>query len=69
MGKLLVESAKKEAVRQGYRGLYTQGQDNNLGACRFYLKTGFEIGGLDTRVYGGTAQEHKKDILFYCDAV
>lgn len=69
VGKLLIEAAKQEAVRQGYRGLYTQGQDNNLGACRFYLKAGFEIGGLDTRVYGGTVQEHKKDILFYCDAV
>ena len=67
VGKLLIEAAKQEAARQGYKGLYTQGQDNNLGACRFYLKAGFEIGGLDTCVYGGTSQEHKKDILFYCD--
>ena len=43
-------------------------QDNNLGACRFYLKTGFEIGGINTHIYKGTPQEHKKDILFYCDA-
>ena len=69
VGKLLIEKSKEVAVQQGYKGLYTQGQDNNLGACRFYLKMGFEIGGLDTRVYGGTSQEHKKDILFYCDAV
>lgn len=69
VGSMLIEASKEVAVQQGYRGLYTQGQDNNLGACRFYLKTGFEIGGLDTRVYGGTSQEHKKDILFYCDAV
>ena len=69
VGRLLIEKAKEVAVQQGYKGLYTQGQDNNLGACRFYLKMGFEIGGLDTRVYGGTSQEHKKDILFYCDAV
>ena len=49
------------------RGLYTQGQDNNLGACRFYLKAGFRIGGLDTEVYKGTNQEGKADILFYRD--
>ena len=69
VGRLLIDKCKEVAAEQGYRGLYTQGQDNNLGACRFYLKMGFEIGGLDTRVYGGTPQEHKKDILFYCDAV
>lgn len=67
IGAKLMEKCKEIAVQQGYRGLYTQGQDNNLGACRFYLKMGFEIGGLDTRVYRGTLQEHKKDILFYCD--
>lgn len=39
-----------------------------IGACLFYLKNGFVIGGLDTNVYKGTSQEGKKDILFYCDA-
>lgn len=68
VGTLLIEKAKEPAVERGYRGLYTQGQDNNLAACRFYLKTGFVIGGLDTHVYQGTSQEGKKDILFYCDA-
>ena len=48
-------------------GLYTIGQDDNLGACRFYLKAGFRIGGLDTEVYKGTKQEGKSDILFYLD--
>ena len=69
IGSMLIAKSKETAVQQGYRGLYTQGQDNNLGACRFYLKTGFVIGGLNTHVYKGTSQEHKKDILFYCDAV
>lgn len=69
IGSMLMEKCKEIAVQQGYCGLYTQGQDNNLGACRFYLKTGFVIGGLDTHVYRGTPQAHKKDILFYWDAV
>ena len=63
----LIEAAKNIASGKGYRGIFTQGQDNNLGACLFYLKSGFVIGGLDTRVYQGTAQENKKDIYFYLD--
>lgn len=65
--RALVERSREVCKARGYRGLYTQGQDNNLGACRFYLKAGFHIGGLDTEVYKGTTQEGKSDILFYLD--
>lgn len=68
VGRQLIGHAAQLALRQGYRGLYTQGQDNNLNACLFYLATGFVIGGLDTQVYRGTRQEEKSDILFYLDA-
>lgn len=68
VARRLIEKAKEIAKEQGYRGLYTQGQDNNLGACLFYLNSGFVIGGLDTQVYKGTPQEGKSDILFYSDA-
>lgn len=67
VGRALIEKAGEVCKARGYRGVYTQGQDNNLGACRFYLKTGFRIGGLDTEVYKGTGQEGKADILFYLD--
>lgn len=67
IGTMLIEKSKEMALEQGYRGIYTQGQDNNLGACLFYLKNGFVIGGLDTHVYTGTLQEGKSDILFYLD--
>lgn len=63
----LMQKAKEVSQAHGYSGVYTIGQDNNLSACLFYLKTGFYIGGLDTNVYKGTAQEGKKDILFYLD--
>ena len=65
VGKQLVDAAMAEAVKRGYLGLYLYAQDNNLGACRFYLKTGFEIGGFDNRRYRGTGQEGKADIIFY----
>lgn len=67
IGKLLIEKAKEVAAGQGYCGIYTQGQDNNPGACLFYLHSGFYIGGLDTNVYRHSKQEGKADILFYCD--
>lgn len=67
IGTMLIEKSKDVAIEHGYRGIYTQGQDNNLGACLFYLNNGFVIGGLDTHVYKGTSQEGKKDILFYYD--
>lgn len=67
IGKMLIEKSKDVAAEHGYRGLYTQGQSNNLGACLFYLNNGFVIGGLDTHVYTGTSLEGEWDILFYCD--
>jgi streptothricin acetyl-transferase len=68
IGSILIERSKEVALENGYRGLYTQGQDNNLGACLFYLNNGFVIGGLDTNVYKGTSQQGKKDIIFYCES-
>ena len=63
----LIEKAKEIALSKGYCGIYTIGQDNNLAACRFYLKAGFHIGGFDNGVYKGTSQEGKADIIFYLD--
>lgn len=63
----MMQKAKDVCKAHGYSGIYTQGQDNNLAACLFYIKTGFHIGGLDTNVYKGTKQEGKADIIFYCD--
>lgn len=67
IARKLIEMGKQIATEQGYRGIYTQGQDNNLSACLFYIHSGFRIGGLDTEVYKGTLQEGKRDIVFYLD--
>lgn len=63
IGQILITKAKEIAKEKGYAGLYTQGQDNNPGACLFYLHTGFYIGGIDTNVYRHTKQAGKA-ILF-----
>lgn len=68
VGAMLIDTCKEVAAEHGYRGIYTQGQDNNLGACKFYLKCGFQIGGVNTFIYNGTAQENKKNIFFYIDS-
>lgn len=67
VAKALIAKACEVAKSQGYNGIWTIGQDNNPGACLFYLNSGFHIGGLDTNVYKGTKQEGKSDILFYLD--
>ena len=65
IGTMLVQRAESIAADLGYRGVWVVAQDNNLAACRFYLKNGFVLGGLDTQVYRGTAQEGKADVHFY----
>nr|MBQ8244047.1 GNAT family N-acetyltransferase [Oscillospiraceae bacterium] len=64
-GRALIAAGLEAARERGYMGIYTQAQDNNLNACMFYLKAGFRIGGFDNRVYEGTSQEGKADIIFY----
>ena len=61
----LLEEGMAIAREEGYQGVSTICQDNNLNAALFYLRTGFQIGGLDTRVYDGTKQAGKSDILLY----
>ena len=68
VGTLLIQEAKKTAKQNGYCGVFLHAQDNNPGACLFYLRSGFRIGGLDTDVYRHTKQEGKADILFYCES-
>ena len=69
VGKRLIRAAREIAVNRGHLGLYTIAQDNNLAACLFYLRCGFSIGGFDNRLYRGTSQEDKANILFYIDGL
>ena len=67
VGTKLIEAALSKARELGLLGVYAIAQDNNLAACLFYLKSGFQIGGFDNRAYRGTPQEEKADIYFYRD--
>ena len=46
IAKRLLDKAEEIALAEKYIGIYTQGQDNNLGACLFYIQSGFLHWGL-----------------------
>lgn len=66
-GKELLNLAKEIAKDNNYLGLYITTQDSNLIACRFCLKNGFKIGGIDTKTNNSTSQNGKIDVIFYLD--
>lgn len=51
IGTLLMERAKGWCREQQLGGLTLETQNNNVDACLFYQKSGFEIGGIDTHMY------------------
>ncbi|MCK2156043.1 MULTISPECIES: GNAT family N-acetyltransferase [Exiguobacterium] len=48
VGHLLLEAAETWAKGQSLIGLSLEAQNDNLIACRFYVKEGFVLGGVDT---------------------
>ncbi len=65
VGSRLLQGALEKAHELGLLGVWLICQDNNLGACRFYMKNGYELGGMNLPVYDGTKQEGKSDLYFY----
>ena len=51
VGTALIQKAVEWAKDKGLDGLALETQDNNLLACRFYLKCGFAIGAVNTMLY------------------
>lgn len=48
IGSLLLTKAEDWAKERNLIGISLEAQDDNLGACRFYVKQGFVLGGVDT---------------------
>jgi len=48
IGKQLLNKAEEWAKERKLIGMSLEAQDDNLGACRFYIKQGFELGGADS---------------------
>lgn len=62
---LLMEAALAWAKENGFPGVALETQSNNLAACRFYLRHGFELGGHDRHLYRGIASDTREIALFF----
>lgn len=65
IGSQLLDAAKPVAREHGCQGMSTIAQGSNLAANRFYLKYGFQIGGLETFRYEFTSAKGESDIHYW----
>ena len=65
VGKKLMDSAVDWCREQKLNRITLETQDNNLNACRFYVKYGFELCGIDTKKYVLTEYENETALYFY----
>lgn len=65
IGSALVDAGMKLARDLNLLGVWTVCQDNNLLAAKFYVKNGFELGGIDMRAYEGSKKPNMADLYFY----
>jgi len=65
VGTLLMDAAVAWGKEKGLHGVSLETQDWNLLACRFYLKYGFILGGIDRCVYDAHAYRGETALYFY----
>lgn len=67
IGKKLMDSAVAWCKEQQFSGIALETQDNNLQACRFYTKYGFELCGINTQKYALTEYKDETALYFYLE--
>ncbi len=65
IGSMLMDAAVQWGKEKGLYGVSLETQDWNLLACRFYLKYGFRLGGIDTKVYTHRMYKGETALYFY----
>lgn len=65
VGKMLMDKAVSWGKENGLYGVSLETQDVNLLACRFYLKYGFKLGGVDNKVYSAGPYRDELALHFY----
>ena len=63
VGTMLMDTAVEWGKKRGLQGVSLETQDWNLLACRFYMRYGFKLGGLDCCVY--TAPDYRDETALY----
>jgi len=57
VGEAMVALAEDWARAKGFHGVMAETQDVNAGACQFFTRCGFELGGVDTLRYVARSQQ------------
>jgi len=65
VGTQLINKSIEWAKENNLHGIMLETQDNNLTACRFYSKLGFQIGAVDTMLYANFNNADEKAIFWY----
>ena len=65
IGRALLEKAEAWAMKNQLDALSLECQDNNLLASRFYRQNGFEIGGVNTRLYAMLAEPYASETAVF----
>jgi ribosomal protein S18 acetylase RimI-like enzyme len=65
IGKILISQAVDWAKSKKLPGLMLETQNNNLNACRFYERLGFQLAGFDRLLYKGLDPDTEEIALFW----
>lgn len=65
LAERLMDAAADWARSAGLSGLMLETQNNNMAACRFYQRYGFELGGIDRLLYRGLDSGTEEVALFW----
>lgn len=65
VGRKLLEAAEIWAKTREFKGFMLETQDVNLGACKFYIRTGFVLGGVDVMLYNNCKTKDEKALFWY----
>jgi len=60
VGEELIAACRDWALRQGLGGLVAETSDTNPGACQFFEKCGFRLGGVDRMRYAALPDQNTK---------
>jgi len=65
IGNQLISRAKQWAQQRNLAGLSLETQNNNVNACRFYERCGFQLGGFDSQLYKGINRDTDEIALYW----
>lgn len=61
----LIDFAKSWALSKQLKGIRLETQTNNVGACKLYLRNGFEVGGFDSFTYRTQPRVSNETALYF----